>query len=347
MKSRQPSVLLIGAGAIGTSIATWLAPFIEDFTVLDQGDTLAAIKQNGVAAYLQNDRENLQQATVKTIESLEQATEPDIIIVCVKNYSLEHLARALSKRFADKPLVISLQNGVENQAVLPKLFSRVVFGIISFNAWLDEPGVACYQKRGPLIFGTINNQLPDEQALTHSLFSRSVETVITDQLMDAALSKMIINLSNSFTTLIGFSFRPIENPALFQAILSQLTYEGVKIVKAAGYQECKLGGMPSWRLIAASAILPRLLTRRAFDKNVSKMVISSMAQDVISRHSSNNELDTINGYLLELAKKHGVRSPYNEAIYQLCKKEFAKPDFQPLSIEVVNQAIKQQNNLPV
>ena len=51
MINSQPSVLLIGAGAIGTSIATWLAPFVEDFTVLDQGDTLAAIKQNGYQQY--------------------------------------------------------------------------------------------------------------------------------------------------------------------------------------------------------------------------------------------------------------------------------------------------------
>lgn len=342
MVGEQTTILLIGAGAIGTSIATWLAPFVNNLYVLEQPAILAAIEKKGVTAYLQNQPETAQHAFVKTVPSLQHSPAPDIIILCVKNYSLESLARDIASQFGDRALVISLQNGVENQAVLPKYFSRVVYGIIGFNGWLDEPAVACYQKRGPLIFGTVNNQLQDELVITNGIFSKGVETVITEHLMDAALCKMIINLSNSFTTLIGLNFKPLENPALFQKILSELTLEGVKIVKAAGYRECKLGGMPSWRLITASAMLPRFLTRRTFEKNLKKMVISSMAQDVIQHHSANNELDNINGYLLELSKKHDVPAPCNEAIYYLCKQEFARPGFEPVSIDVVAAAIQKQ-----
>jgi ketopantoate reductase len=67
-----------------------------------------------------------------------------------------------------------------------------------------------------------------------------------------------------------------------------------------------------------------------FKKNVKKMVISSMAQDIIQRGADASELDTINGYLLDLAKKHGAPAPYNQAIYDLCVREFGKDKFEPM-----------------
>jgi 2-dehydropantoate 2-reductase len=345
--STKSKVLLIGAGAVGSTIATWIAPQHDEFYILDQGDTLEAIRQNGVSAYQQHQEQDKQTANVKIVATLAEAAElmtPDIIILCVKNYSLNGLAKAIYKQFGNDPIIVGLQNGVENQSVLPKVFTKVIYGIISYNAWLDAPGVAGFQKRGPIVIGTTDNSLQTELEMVQDLFSphlpkTGVETIITHHLMDAALSKMIINLTNSFTTLIGFTFKPIADKNIFQTILSQLTYEGVKIVKAAGYKECKLGGMPSWFLIAASAKLPHLITRKLFEKNVSKMVISSMAQDVIQHHSADNELETINGFLMALAEKHNVSAPYNKAVYELCKQEFSKPCFEPMSIEDVWRTI--------
>ncbi len=39
------------------------------------------------------------------------------------------------------------------------------------------------------------------------------------------------------------------------------------------------------------------------------MVVSSMAQDIIVNGGSRSELESINGYVLALAKKHGVKTP--------------------------------------
>ncbi len=146
---------------------------------------------------------------------------------------------------------------------------------------------------------------------------------------------MIVNLTNSLTTLIGHTIKEISDPGIFQKLLTNLTYEGSRIVKAAGYKECKLGGMPSWLLMKTAATLPQFLTKRAFEKNVKKMVISSMAQDIIQRGGSESELESINGYFLKMADANGVKVPYNRTIYEMCKKEFNKPSFQPLDVKDV------------
>jgi 2-dehydropantoate 2-reductase len=159
------------------------------------------------------------------------------------------------------------------------------------------------------------------------IFNRGVETVITEHLQDAVHSKIVINLTNSLTTLIGMGYKEIDDFTLFQRLLTRTVWEGVEIVKANGYQECKLGGMPGWTTLKFAAKLPAWVGRPMFKANVKKMVLSSMAQDVIQRKSPKNELDTINGYIIELADKAGMKAPYNRTLYNLCKREFARPDF--------------------
>jgi len=338
---QQQTVLLVGAGAVGATIAAWLAPKMKNFYVLDQGKTLEAIREKGVSAYLQHHKDKTENTRVNTVASFAECPKPDIILLCVKNYSLDGLSRAIVEAYGEQALkdilVVGLQNGVENQQILPKYFPKLVYGIISFNAWLDEPGVVGYQAKGPFIFGTPDNRLQAEVEQVTSVFNLGVEAIASDHFQDAALSKMIINLTNSFTTLMGLGYREIDNPSLFQKILSQLTYEGVKIVKASGHKECKVGDIPSWFIIGASAKLPQFLTRRVFNKNVKKMVVSSMAQDIIQNGRSDNELDGINGYLLELAEKFNVEAPYNKAMYRLCRQAFSQEKFEPISVGEVWQ----------
>jgi 2-dehydropantoate 2-reductase len=242
----------------------------------------------------------------------------------------------IKAKLGDAPVIVALQNGVDNQEIVPRHFTKVIYGIVAYNAWIDAPGVVGYQKRGPLVLGTPRTaDLADEKRALAELLGRGVETVVTDRFQDAAHSKMVINLTNSLQALIGHPLTPIGNRALFQKVLTNVTWEGVQIVQAAGHEECRLGGMPPWWLMRAAAQLPPFLTRRAFEKNVKKMVMSSMAQDVLQRGGADSELETLNGYFIKLADQHGVAAPYNRALYALCKERFGKPDFKPLPIEEV------------
>lgn len=332
----QPNVVIFGAGAVGATVGGWLAPHYEPLYFIDRDEVVSALKTRGITLYQGKNKERAETVRVKAATELGDVPTPDVIILAVKNYSLVPVAELIKKAVGDAPLIVALQNGVENQEVLPRYFSRVIYGIVGYNAWLDEPGVAGYQKRGPLVLGTILNQHCGELELMAEILNLGVETLITRRLQDAAHSKMIINLTNSLTTLIGHGFRPVSDPELFQKLLSRLTFEGVRIARAAGYRECPIGGMPSWALIAAAATLPSFLTRRAFEASVRKMVVSSMAQDVIQRGSGDSELESINGYFLRLAERHGVKAPFSRAVYELCKQRFnAASGFEPMDIRDV------------
>jgi 2-dehydropantoate 2-reductase len=336
------SIVIVGAGAIGGSVGAWVAAHHEPVCFLDRGEIAAALRAKGVTTYQQGAKEAGVNVKVKVIDDLAEVPDADVVAIAVKNYSLEPVAKMVREKLGDRPWVIGLQNGVVNQDVLPRYFSKVIYCVISYNAWCDEPGVIGYQKKGPLIFGTAFNEAPKQTAAIAAVFGKGVETAVIDHIHDAAHNKLAINLANSLTTLVGHGFKPISDPALFQRLLSNLAYEGVQIIKASGYRECKLGGMPSWALIAFAAKAPRALTKIPFERNVKKMVMSSMAQDVLQRGGADNELETINGYLLRLADRHGIRAPYNRAVYDLCRREFAKPHFEPLDVTEVWQAVQEE-----
>ena len=48
----------------------------------------------------------------------------------------------------------------------------------------------------------------------------------------------------------------------------------------------------------------------------------------------------IGGYIVGLADKHSLKAPFNRAVYELCKREFAKPKFAPLDIGEVWRAVQ-------
>jgi len=334
-RQRGLKIVVVGTGVIGGTVAAWVAPQHDRLYVLDRGETAESLRRHGLTVYPGDHPDRRTTVQVKVIDDLADVPDADVVLLGVKNYSLDAVACMVEERLGDRPLVVGMQNGVENQQILPRYFPRSAYCVVSYNAWADAPGVIGYQKQGPLVIGTPDNTLQDELHELARVLNLGVETIVTDHLNDAAHSKLVINLTNSLTTLIGHRRREISDPALFQKLLSNMTWEGVQIVRGAGYGECRLGGMPSWATIWAGSHLPRAITKPIFEKNVAKMVLSSMAQDILQRGGHESELETINGYLLSLADRQGLSVPYNRAVYDMCRREFAKPTFAPLDVTEV------------
>lgn len=345
INSVESTVLIFGAGAIGTTLAHWLTPSIPNLYLFDKPEIIAQLK-SGITCYEQAKEESVRQVTC--ISSLSEIPPPDVILLCVKNYSLDGVAQVIQKAYGDYPVIIGLQNGRENQRVLPRYFSKVSYGVVCYNAWQDKVGKVGYQKKGPLVLGMLDGTLDDdtENHLSQSalqsivaLLNSGVPTQLTPALQNAVVCKMLANLTNSVTTLVGFGFRELDHPELFQRIMVSVLYEGMQILKQAGYQECKLDGMPSWFTLAFAAKMPAWITRPLFMRNMKKMVISSMAQDIVLYGRHAHELESINGEILHIAAEHGIPAPINGILYQLCQEQFAADSFHPMSVKALYQAL--------
>jgi 2-dehydropantoate 2-reductase len=340
MRPQDRKVLLVGAGAIGASVAAWTAPHHQELYIMDIGEVQEALKTTGITVY-QIDEPDKSRVTVrvKTIDRVEELPDVDIIILAVKNYALPAVAEMLKKALGDRPLIVSLANGTENQVILPRYFSKVIYGVISYNARRDQLVVIGYQKKGPLYIGTPDHTLMDELKMVQAILGTGCETIIVDHLQDAVHSKIVMNLTNALDTLVGRGYCPVSNFTVYQKLLSQTLWEGVRVIKAAGYKEFKMGGLPSFLLLRLGAVMPAWVIRPIFKHKIKSMIISSMTQDILLRGSGVSEIESLTGYMVRLAEKHHVQIPYNKTLYRLAKEHFG-PNFQPLRCEDVLAAVE-------
>ncbi len=337
----KKNYLVFGAGAIGTTVAAWLNDGGAQVSLFDKPEVCEHINQHGLELYHGDEPKQRYKSQVKAFSNLDQVPTPDVIVLCIKNYSLDGVSKLLVDKFGNNTPIVALQNGVENQAILPNYFKKIIYGIVCYNAWVDGFGVVGYQKKGPIALGHNGGIAEAEIDAIVEDFNNGVESLNYPELNDAAHSKIVINLTNSLTTLVALHENDQSKSKDFQKLLTSMTYEGIKVMKAAGYKESKLGGMPGWLLITAAGVLPGFVTRKPYLKNLKKMVVSSMAQDIIVNGGSTSELESINGYVLNLAKKYGVKTPVNDAIYQICKDEFVKSPFKPVTVDYIWQQVKQ------
>ena len=302
------------------------------------------MKTKGLTLYRYDPNES-ELYKVKIINSLTEIQNADIIIITVKNYSLDKVAQDIRSRLGDKPIIISLQNGAENQKILPKYFSKIIYGVIWFGAWLDKPGVIGYDKSGPVItLGILNDNkklYSVVEKINHILVESGIQSEIVESIQDAVHTKIIFNITNALLTLIGHSFREITSVSKLRKITVKLLNEGIDIIKAAGYNEYIRGeNHPTWKLLRIARYLPGFIADKVFLEFINNVNLNSMAQDIITQHRDKSELETLNGYLLELADKYRLAVPYNRTLYDACKEQFSLSPFKPLTEEELWQKVQ-------
>jgi 2-dehydropantoate 2-reductase len=338
----EPKILFIGPGAIGASLAAWVAETYPAVFVMGHGASQAALRQSGITTYAFDQPEATRRTVrVAVVDRPGDLADVAIVVLAVKNYSLPAVAQQVRSELGDRPIIVSLANGIDNQRVLPQFFSKVIYGVVAYNARRDEPVVVGYHRKGSLLIGTPDNGLQDALAQVQSILARGCPTEITDRLQDAVHCKIVVNLTNALDALIGRGARPLSDLAGYQQLLTQALWEGVRVIRAAGYSEHRIDGMPPFQLLHAVAASPGWLTRPLFRRRVGSMRMSSMTQDIVLRGAADTELESITGYIVRLAAEHGVAVPYNRAIYRLGREKF-RPGFEPLSPRQVLAAVQDE-----
>ena len=331
MLDKKLSFVVVGAGAIGSSVTGWIAPKYDRLFLLARGESAEVIKNQGLKFYLKGEEAYAAPIRVQVVESLAEVSTPDIILIAVKNYDLEATAATLRTQLGTgQPIVVALQNGVENQRVLPRYFTRIVYGVVCFNAWRDAPGRVGHQKRGYIILGTVRNDFQAEQQEVAAILRLGLDCILTDRLEDAVHCKLAVNLTNALTPLVGFQEQTDRFSGALAHVSSRLIWEGIQVIRANGFKEHKLGNIPSWSAIRIGALLPGFVTSVFYRLAVHEdLGPNSTAQD-LSAGKTTTELEYLNGYMLNLARKAGIPMPINQAVYEIAKGRFG-PRFQPLT----------------
>lgn len=132
--------LIIGAGGTGGAIGAHMARAGKDITFIARGEHLDVMRRNGLLLIKPNETFIIENIPAYTMDEYEDV--PDVILVCVKGYSLKEVIPFIKRIAGVDTVVIPILNiygtGRQMQMELPGLL--VTDGCMYIASEVSEPG---------------------------------------------------------------------------------------------------------------------------------------------------------------------------------------------------------------
>ena len=275
-------IAVIGAGAIGGTLAAWLTQ-AHEVTVCARSplDNLEIARDEGTL-----------RAAPRILTDPAEATPVDWVLCATKTYDCDAAAAWLPGLMGPESRLAVIQNGVEQRERFPMVPpDRTVPVIIDLPVERTAPG-RIVQRRD----GTIH--VPDDangEAFVALFAGTVIDAQTTPDFVTAAWRKLAINCSG---------------------IVSALTLRAAEVANDEGVAEVMRGLVRECIAVgrAEGADLPDKLadqvvkwTRLAHPDSVNSIQADRMA-------GRRMELDARNGVIVRLGAKHGIATPLNKAL---------------------------------
>jgi 2-dehydropantoate 2-reductase len=313
-------VLIYGAGAIGSFVGYLLSEAgdrgraVENVALLGRRGHLQKIKETGLKIALPGhelggSRSLRFKHSFFSLKDLEASGfYPDVVVVSVKTYSLpgvcEELAASglLEKNLKDAEFLL-LMNGMGNREIFDQLdlpSSRVHEGINIIGVTFPADGRVELKGAGKTVFEDKVRQ--DTRAFLRERFEEmGFDLEFKENFKEQQWNKLFANsVINPITALTRRENGIVLSRSL-EGLVKNIVDECVLVARTEGINA------------ESEKVLETIIS--VAEKTSANT--SSMLQDVL--RGRRTEIDSINGYVIRLANKHGIRADVNEALFSLVK----------------------------
>lgn len=293
-------IYVVGTGGVGGYFGGLFAKAGNDVTFVARGENYQAINENGLI--VKSVTGDFEIKPAKVIEHITDITNPDLILFTVKTYQTEGAATELTTVVSPSTIIITFQNGVDNDEKIKQLISgtHIYPGIAYVISTKTGPNVIS-QTGGlrKLVFGDRKDPAnPDLQ---------QVETLMKKAGIDAVLSDDInCDLWKKFLFIIPFAGLTAMHRQTIGEILS-------KPATTRAYEACLVEAIEVAKKNGVRLDDDIFDTVMATTKNTTPGAKSSLLIDIETGRPT--EIETLHGTLLRLAKEKGIDVPVNEEIY--------------------------------
>ncbi len=311
-------ILIWGAGAIGGTVAAYLARAGLDITVVDANEAhVGALRRTGIQ--LTGPIESFTQVVPCCLPDGVEGTW-DTIFLSTKALHTEDAVRQLLPHLSRQGLVVSLQNGLNELAIADVVGpSRTLGAFVNFGADVLEPGVIHFGGRGAVVVGELDGRSSQRanrvvQALRHF----EPNAVATDNVWGYLWGKMgygALLFAGALTnaSIVDSLLAPDARPALIE-----LAREVTQVAAAEGVTPMGFNGFdPDAFSSAASptAVDATFAAMVAFNQASAK-THSGIWRDLAVHHRK-TEIDAQFGPILRIARRRGIPAPAIEALVEL------------------------------
>lgn len=303
-------IAVIGPGALGCLLAAYLSPKNETWLLDHDRNRAALLDRQGLILEKEN---RVVKRPVKATSDPKVIGTADLILLCVKSPTIAkalHSARALA---GTDSLIIALQNGIGHLAALPELLGGISWslGVTSHGATLVAPGYVLHRGKGLTRIGflsenggTGHNEQLSRAAST--MTAAGIETATVPDIQNHIWAKLMVNIGiNALTAIYNCPNGALLESAESMDLMEKAVREGIAVAEQTGI---------------SFAQDPLATTRQVCRDTAAN--ISSMLQDV--RKGRMTEIASINGALVDTAKKLGIATPVNEELVRKVKEIEAK-----------------------
>jgi 2-dehydropantoate 2-reductase len=294
---------VIGAGAIGGTIAALLDRAGHDVEVTARGATLAAIRERGLRL---DGKWGEHTAGVEASDRLTRS--PEIAFLATKAQDAASALTANRDRLAGVPLVV-VQNGLEGlETVARALPGSPAFGALALYAAQNvEPGRVTITATGTTVV--------DRSREATALLASVMPAQVTENFRGAQWTKLVINMVNGTPAATGLPVQQTVADPQLRRVVTALIREAARAGLAQGVRFDAIQGLNHAlvRFVARAplpvgAFLPRLMARRMGAVPNFGSTLQSIKRGQLT------EVDYLNGAVVAESARVGLRAPVNAAV---------------------------------
>lgn len=281
-------VAVLGAGAIGSYLGGMLSRHHE-VTLIGREAHVEAIRSRGLHIT------GLEELTCWPRASTDAADmgTVDVTLITVKAFDMEAACAQAAPLLRESRAIMVIQNGLAVLETAPRLtMGRGCMGVASFGVTFAAPGEVHFLGRGGLRIGG-----GDAEGLADVFRSAGIDATPHRDIAREVWKKALISSAiNPLTALLGRKNGIVAEDPWTRAIALSIYAEGGEAALACS-------ALDRSEVDAAAMISVAGTTREN---------TSSMLQD-LSR-GRKTEVDAINGELVRLGQRMGLKMPYNRAM---------------------------------
>ncbi len=294
---------VIGAGGVGGYFGGKLAKAGEDVWFVARGSHLDALRAHGLR--ITSFEGDWVVPPGKMTDTPDEIGTADVVLFCVKSYDTESAAQQLAPILSPRTMIISLQNGVDNEEKIQRIVPQgIVLGGVSYiYATITAPGVITHTV-GPtkIVFGELQKRDDATTQRAHDIHRTMQRAGINAELSDniqVELWKKFIFIAavGGMTALTRLTLGEILAVPESRDLLRDAMQETLTLARARGIH------LPTNFVEQVFEILKR------YDNNSR----SSLYHDLI--HGRRLEIEAFSGLVLKEGQRLGIPTPVHRAIY--------------------------------
>lgn len=328
-------VIVVGAGALGSWAGAALMRGGADVTLVARGDHGAAMAADGLTVRAAGGEFRVRPAVAGSVGQAMAAAGAgyDVALVAVKSWATVAVGAELAAA-GGVGRVISLQNGVGNEAVLaaaltgrpaPALADRAVrrcaavgAGAVTVGVAVERPGVVVAGGRGGVGLESDGDGLG--ASLSERFTAAGVPAVLVDDAVALKWSKLLLNMLGAATTAI-LDRTPAEVLARRDVFGLELSAwrEALAVMRAHRIAIVDLPGYGVRRLAAAVRWVPAAVLHRALGARLAAARgtrLPGVGADLRAGRAT-SEITVLHGAVADVGEAAGVAVPTCRALTDL------------------------------